>query len=258
MGLNSAYDTLAVELDSSAFRAIRYGADGVSAFNVAVDPAKESVLEALEAAVYSSEALTADYARTRVLVRTAAYTLALPELAAEASLIAHFADPERHTVITDPSAADICVVWAMENECIDFLRRTFRNAPLQHVLTPLIPYFTRCSRRRNNAKIFVHLNNSGAPWADIAAFDAQGRLLGLVSRPASTPLDTLYYIAALCRRCRLDIAADEINICGDALRRNALLAILPRYAANTLPMPYPAEAVANGADLTNSPLPLLV
>lgn len=258
MGLKGAFETIAVELDGSAFRAVIYGAEGVRTQTVALDTSRESMLESLEAAVYSSESLTADYARTRLAVRTAAYT-AVPEgLEDEASSLAHFADSEVHSVLTDPLSGNMRIVWGYPTDCLDFLRRTFRNAPLTHVLTPLTGYFGRCSSQRNSAKVFVHLNTGSDLWADIAAYDSTGRLLGLVSRPTPSVTDTLYYIAALMRRCGLDLADDEINICGDYLRRNALLGLLGRYSRKAMPMPYPAEAVASGADLTNSPLSLLV
>lgn len=256
--MSGAYETLAVELDGSGFRAIVYGAEGTEVFAVPLDKSIESPLQALEEAVYSSEALTADYSATRLFVRTLSYSLSPATLAEAAGALAHIADTEYDSIVVDPCRDDVSVVWAMAADCLDFLRRTFRNAPVRHVLSPLSAYFAACCRRRNSAKIFVHLNISSEPWADIAVYDSEGSLMLIVSRPAPTATDTLYYIVAAARQCNMDIADTEINICGDAMRRNALMELLGRYAANVMPMPYPATALEGGIDPANTPLPLIV
>ncbi len=219
----------------------------------------DSYLKSLEEAVYATPDLLADYGRIYIVVRTDAFTV-IPRTADDefARLCADGAcladdDVPSEMFIDDAEAAK--VAWTMPADVAGFLARTFRNAPMHSIITPLIRFFVRRTAMGNSAKLFAHIDGR---YLDIVAFSPDGRLMAAVTHTIETDTDALYFIMACARDAGMDPLNDEILLCGDPDRRLSLMPLLSRYAARVMPIIFPSAALRAGREAFKAPFPLII
>lgn len=219
----------------------------------------DSYLKSLEEAVYATPDLLADYGRINIVVRTDAYTViprtaddTFARLCAEA---AHLADDDEPTETVADDAESATVAWTLPADIAGFLARTFRNAPLQCHISPLIRFFGRRSSMGNSTKLFAHID---AGNLDIIIFTPDGKLNMAVTHRIETDTDALYFIMACAREAAMDMRSDEILLSGDPDRRRTLMPLLSRYAARVMPIIFPSAALRAGREAFKAPFPLIV
>ena len=208
----------------------------------------DSYLKSLEEAVYATPDLLADYGRTYIVVRTDAFTV-VPRSADDecARLCVDCAclvddDVPSEVFVDDAEAAK--VAWTMPADVAGFLARTFRNAPMYSLITPLIRFFVRRTAMGNSAKLFAHIDGG---YLDIVIFSPDGKLAAAVTHTIETDTDALYFIMACAKDAGMDPHTDEILLCGDPDRRLSLMPLLSRYAANVMPIIFPSAALRAGS-----------
>lgn len=254
--------SLAVGLDADGLYALAW-ADTAQVpavlLSVRFDPTAPTPLKALEEAVYATDALTADYGRCEVLVRTDAYT-AVPEsfddaLCADTARAAALGGDEAVVTADDP-VAGCRIVWGAPQDTLNFVRRTFRNPRIRHALTPLLEWFEGRAQMSEEPKVFINLHPGAGCEADMAFFGPGGALRGLISRSAPNVTDTMYFAIAGARRFLGGEAAAQYLVTGDSARRDALIALLKRYVPVAMPLLAPAAAVRADSGLLLAPVPL--
>ena len=227
--------------------------------SVPLNPSMEQH-RALEECIYAAPALLADYGKVDIIIRTQAYTLLPPMLddkGCEACVdIAAIAD-EDDAVIYDRSEA-ATVAWSLPEKTANFLSRTFRNAPCQCHITPLLNYLGRYAAHGNSAKLFLHFPEQGKE-VDILAYSSAGQLLLAATHPYSGDADVLYYTMAAGKNFGLDFNAnDEVLVCGDSAARMRIMPLLRRYIPHALPLIFPSAALKAGIESFKAPFPLII
>lgn len=256
---------LAVELDSDALRAVARSTvddSAVLAVTVALDPSAPAPLKALEDAVYSTPMLLADYRSVTVAVRTTAYTLCadvLGDTCADACADICAIGGDGLTLMHDAiAAAGATTVWAVADDILNFVRRTFHNCTIVHHTTPLLRYFAGRRRAGNGGKTYAHFHAGNPAAVDIIIFDGDGHFALAATKIINSDADAMYYILAAARACGADPAADSICLCGDGARRAALMPLLRRYVASVMPVIFPAAAFRGGDAALKAPFPLIL
>lgn len=219
----------------------------------------DDYLKALEEAVYATPDLLADYGRTYIVVRTDAFTVIprdadddFTRLCVDAACLVDDEVPSE-TVVDDAELAKIA--WTLPADLAGFLARTFRNAPFQCHMTPLLRFFSRRTAMGNSAKLFAHIEGG---YLDIVAFRPGGRLNLAVTHAIETDTDALYFIMACAKEAGMDLRTDEILLCGDPDRRLSLMPLIGRYAARVMPIIFPSAALRSGREAIKAPFPLII
>lgn len=257
---------LALEIDTDAIRAVAYSTvedNTLLSFAVPLDPTAASPLKALEDAVYSTPVLLSDFGKVDVVVRCSSFTVVPAQLDAgacrAAALCAGILDDDTFVLQTDViEGADVKIVWTLEAGRANFLARTFRNPAVHHHLAPLARHFGRKTSMGNTGKTFVHMHSGATAAVDIVAYGSDSRLLLMTSKEVYADADALYFILAVLRNIGLNPAADEVLLCGDAVRREALMPVLRTYVASVMPLIFPSAAYRAGHKALSSPFPLVI
>lgn len=227
-------------------------------YSIPLDPS-QPYLKAIEDAIYSTPEILGDYGHIDLVARTTAYTV-VPRSLDEATAIQCGSymkldhgdeDSVLNTDITDCAS----IVWAIPANVRNFLARTFRNAPVQSHIAPLMRYLNRQACLGNSAKLFAHFAEG---QVDILAFAPGGSLALAATHPVDTDTDALYFIMACARQAGMDLMTDEILLCGEPQRRSTLMPLLSRYAARVMPLIFPSAALRAGREAFNAPFPLIL
>ena len=231
---------------------------GLRQISIPLNPSEES-LKAVEDAIYATSEILADYGRVDLLMRTDAYTLVpagvsrdVAEDCARITMLTHDVDCPVVTIDRHDTAD---VVWCAPANIMNFLARTFRNAPVQCHISPLISYFAQRSGMSNGCRLYAHF---AGDKVDLIGFNAKGNLRAAVTHTVDTDTDALYFIMAVAQQIGLDVVNDEILLGGDASRRLSVMPLLSRYAAKVLPVIFPSAVLRSGHEAFKAPFPLII
>lgn len=256
---------LALQIDSEALRAVVWSTveePSLRHFTMPLDPTLP-LHKAVEETVYSTPLLLSDFGGIDVVVRTRAFTLVPDgfdrELQRKLMHYCQIDDDSQAQYVQNIAGADASVLWTLDEKTAGFVARTFRNPAMHCHITPLVRFFGRQALLGNRGKLFAHLHGKGeGRQVDIVAFDRFGRLAMAATHPTPALEDMLYYILASARHADLDLSNDEIQLCGSAATRDALMPRLRTYASYVMPMIFPSAALRNGREALEAPLPLIL
>ncbi len=228
-------------------------------FSITLNPS-QPYLKVVEDAIYSTPEILGDYGHIDIVLRTDSYVTVPREFSDDEALACgRYAqldnNSERALELSVDSTDCAKIVWAMDSDLRNFLARTFRNAPLQCHITPLLHYLSRQSHLGNSSKLYAHFSGDRV---DILAFAANGALSLAVTHTVLSDTDALYFIMACARQAGLNVMNDEILLCGDPSRRIALMPLISRYAARVMPLIFPSAALRAGREAFNAPFPLIL
>lgn len=231
---------------------------GLRQFSIPLNPSEEP-LKALEDAIYSTPDILADYDRVDLLIRTEAYTVVPPGMSREGAeacaRITMIPGNDDCPVVTVDRHEIADVVWSAPANIMNFLARTFRNAPVKCHITPLIHYLARRASMSSNGRLYAHF---AGDRVDLIGFDAECNLIAAVTHTIASDTDALYFIMAVARQSGIDVVNDEILLGGDASRRLSMMPVLSRYAAKVLPVIFPSAALRAGREAIKAPFPLII
>ncbi len=234
------------------------GEAGLHQFSIPLDPTADPA-KALEDAIYATPMLLGDYASIGITVVTDNFIPTPAGLAEAGAEVCDLVDEDfGQMLVKDTITGDIQVAWAFDRKLFNFLERTFRNCPIRCSVTPLTRFLHAKAVRGNTGKVFVHFHGHNPRRADIAAFGADGRLLMLTTKPCRSEADAAYFVLATIDSTGLSRTDDEVQICGDAAARDAILPILRRYVRFAVPLIFPSEAFRMGREALVAPFPLIV
>lgn len=230
--------------------------------SIALEPS-DNLNRSLEEAVYSSPWLLSDFGRIDIAAYTHRYTLAesgLSQTGKDSCLtLTQIADDDftpQTTFCDHTDTAD--VLWAFDSEAARFMARTFRNAPIQHMVTPMLRYFNHQAAQGNGAKIYVHLWGQNPRYIDITAYRNGARLALATSKTIESDIDALYYITGAAKLIDFDVENDRVLVFGDTAERTRLTSLAGRYLRHVMPLIFPSAALRAGRDAFKAPFPLII
>lgn len=253
---------LTLGIESNMLHALLWStvADGglqYSALPVGSTAAGGSYRDAIKETIYANPWLLADYDSVAIAIGTDAYTLIDDAIDSHSAAdIANLAGDSDNTAVMCDNIGHTGIVWTADDTTIQFLRRTFRNPSIQHMLAPLCKYL--CKRRSNRTSIYAHLHRNTAKSLDILVTDHNGRLRMLTSKVIGSDNDALYFLMSVARLTGFDAENDELLLCGDNDLRHSLGATLSPYVRHVLPLIFPSAALRGGRDAFKAPFPLVI
>lgn len=211
----------------------------------------------LEEAVYANPLLLLPFKQVDIVVVTERFHILPPEMAgnnAVCEALDDIFDRDHCEAFADAIDSRNSQLTLLPRETARFLHRTFDTAVFHGHLAVLGRYLAGRTRLGNTDKLFVNLRPD---YIDLLAFDSMG--LSVANTIAcSNDNDALYYILAVMRTAGLDLANDEVLLCGDRGRRAALMQPLATYAASPMPLIVPAALTRHLPGNTDVPLELIV
>lgn len=199
-------------------------------------------LQRLENVIYDNPLLLSDFGAVTALIDTQRF-LPIPDILAEMGqecVEATFrrAIPGTGTgtsVMVSPlSAMPMAVAFEVNNDVMNFLRRTFPGVKICHTTVPVCNYFRAKNRLRGYGKMMVNL---GHGRLDVVVLGESAPLL-VNSYRFREPMDAVYYIMAV--RQKLSLAeTDEIIVGGDRMLRAQVTPVLRRYVRYVMPAIFP-------------------
>lgn len=218
---------------------------------------KTEHLAAIENFIYDNPVLTAEFQNTKILFDTPDFTI-LPAEIDDSELIgktlkAACPDIEQpYEIIINPIAGlDATLVFAVPQNVINFVRRTFLNADVMHSLVPLSLYFASRWAAGAPPRMFVNLRHDEM---DVIV-TGHGRLLFANRVVIRNPDDAVYYITALDKKVT---PVEEILIGGNRELRDDLIGHLRRFHNYVMPMIFPSDMFRAGAESIDMPFDMVV
>lgn len=225
---------------------------------IALDSAAQSIQKAIEEAIYDNPLLLSDFARVDCIVETDKFTIIPSEIdnpdVQEKMFSETFPSFEGRVLENKLKELDASILMGVDEELLNFLRRTFNNPCIQHHLAPLCTYFNRKSRLGNAGKMYAHIHDNKL---DLLAF-GKDSLRFANTFAFREPIDAIYYIFACREMLHLDANSDELLIAGDNAMREAITPTLREYLAYVMPVIFPAAMFKAGKDALNAPFDLIV
>ena len=225
---------------------------------IPLDQAAPSQQKAIEEAIYDNPLLLSDFAQIDCVVETSTFTIVPAEIT-DAEVRRRifnetFSSFEGEIVENELSELKSIILMGLNEELVNFLRRTFNNPRILHHLTPLCTYFNRKSRLGNSGKMYAYMRKDRL---DILSFDKDA--LRLANTFAfRDPMDAVYYILACREMLHLDPGSDEMLIAGDNSLREVITPVLREYLAYVMPVIFPSAMFKAGKDAFNAPFDLIV
>lgn len=225
---------------------------------IPLDQAGPSLQKAIEEAIYDNPLLLSDFAHIDCVVETTTFTIVPAEIT-DAELRRKifnetFPTFDGSIIENELSELKATIIMGLDEQLVNFLRRTFNNPSILHHLTPLCTYFNRKSRLGNSGKMYAYLRPDRL---DILSFGKDS--LRLANTFAfREPIDAVYYILACRDMLHLDPSADEMLIAGDTALRETITPTLREYLAYVMPVIFPSAMFKAGKDALNAPFDLIV
>lgn len=219
---------------------------------------EQQKLKVFEDFIYDNPVLTSEFAKTNILIAGNNFTV-LPLEITDTDLI----DKSLRAACPDmPSSAEIIVnsinelgasfVTGIPAALLNFIRRTFINAPVLNHLVPLARYFSSRWAPGSPARMLVNLQDN---VMDVVVTGSTG-LLFANSLTYRENEDAVYYIVALCEL--LGGKVEEILISGNRVRREELTARLRTFHPYVMPMIFPSSMFRAGTDSLSMPFDLVI
>lgn len=225
---------------------------------IPLDVTASSLQKAIEEAIYDNPLLLSDFARVDCVVETDKFTL-IPSEIDDADLKERifketFTTFDGTIIENNLNGLKTNILMGIDEDLVNFLRRTFNNPSILHHLTPLCTYFHRKSRLGNSGKMYAYLKKDSL---DIITFGKDSLLLANTFS-FSQPVDAIYYILACREMLHLDAGSDEMLIAGDNTLREAITPTLREYLAYVMPVIFPSAMFKAGKESLNAPFDLIV
>lgn len=228
--------------------------------HIALDSNVSPLSKAIEEAVYESPVLLSDFDKVDCVVDTPKFTL-LPSSVASPEVIDKLGRdlypmeyPDLEAVVNPLDSLGCTLVCWLPRDLVGFLRRTFNNPAIHHQLSPFCRYFASKSRLGNSGKMYLNLRSG---HIDVIAYGRTGLLVANTFR-VRDDMDVLYYVMALREKVGFDGQADQLMVCGDPARRDALLPLLREYIPYVMPVIFPSTALRSGEDALKAPFNLII
>lgn len=166
-----------------------------------------------------------------------------------------FLYPEDKGTIMVDTLPDVgaVIVYSIPSDLDSFLRRTFDNPPISHILTPMIKFFRRKDVYGAERKMYAYLTGEKV---EIVALQ-NGKMLFANYFEYSNLEDAFFYIMNAWKTVGMG-ADDELHILGDKEDRRTLLPKLRTYIQTVIQTIFPAQLLRLGKNAMSAPFDLIV
>mgnify|MGYP003313286173 CR=1 FL=1 len=225
---------------------------------ILLDSAAQSLQKAIEEAIYDNPLLLSDFARVDCIIETNKFTIIPAEIDNSdiQEKIFNETFPSFDGVVIDNriDSLNATILMGMQEELLNFLRRTFNNPKIQHHLTPQCIYFHHKDQLGSNGKMYAHIHDNRI---DLLVFGTNSIKLANTF-DFREPIDAIYYILACRQMLNLEADSNELLIAGDNATREAITPTLREYLAYVMPVIFPSAMFKAGKDAMNAPFDLIV
>ncbi|MBR5332108.1 MAG: DUF3822 family protein [Muribaculaceae bacterium] len=225
---------------------------------IPLDSATLSQQKALEEVIYDNPLLLSDFDKIDCIIESNKFTIVPTEIndidTQEKIFKASFPNFEGTIIDNNIAELNATILMGVDNEIINFLRRTFNNPRILHHLTPLCTYFHRKNRLGNTGKMYANIHDN---HIDLLSFNKDSLQLANTFE-FREPIDAIYYILACRQMLKLDPESDELFIAGNNDIREAITPTLREYLAYVMPIIFPAAMFKAGKDALNAPFDLII
>lgn len=225
---------------------------------ILLDSAAQSLQKAIEEAIYDNPLLLSDFARVDCIIETNKFTIIPAEIDNSdiQEKIFNETFPSFDGVVIDNriDSLNATILMGMQEELLNFLRRTFNNPKIQHHLTPQCIYFHHKDQLGSNEKMYAHIHDNRI---DLLVFGTNSIKLANTF-DFREPIDAIYYILACRQMLNLEADSNELLIAGDNATREAITPTLREYLAYVMPVIFPSAMFKAGKDAMNAPFDLIV
>lgn len=223
-----------------------------------LDPSAPSLLKAIEEIIYENPLLLGDFDQVDCIIESQQFTI-IPSAIdnhdiQEKIFIETFPTFDGCVLENKLSGLNATILMGIQEELLNFLRRTFNNPSILHHLTPLCTYFHRKSHLGNSGKMYAYLHQDRL---DLITFGKDSLRLANTFT-FHEPIDAIYYILACRESLKLNPESDELLITGDNNLREAVTPILREYLAYVMPIIFPSAMLKAGKEALNAPFDLIV
>lgn len=222
---------------------------------------EENAVKEVEAAVYDHRFFLYGYGRRAVLSDSLHFLLIPDEFSAcgdyeECRKYYRYVYPDDNlTIITNRiERYGATLAFGIEPALDSFLRRTFDNPEVLHLLTPLLKFVGQKEELGTSGRMFVYFNDG---MVEIAALK-NGRLVCANFFKFAELSDAFYYIMNVWQTIGFDVDADEMHIFGEKRYRKALLGELRKYVRTVVQSIFPARLLRTGRNAMDAPFDLIV
>lgn len=214
-------------------------------------------VSALKELFFSSDFLTWNYRRVRILYVTSQYTLVPKGVFQEEQkagvLSFNFSAPETQCLTNALKEEEYEILFGLNEEVYEFCNRTLGNPDFLHHLSSSLLLWKRQSLASVPKLAYAVLYPN---MLDLVCYD-HGQLLFANSFVTDKAEDALYYILYVWQQQGLDPLKDQLYIAGDTSLCNNLLIVLQTYLRNIRQMPVPSEAYLIGMNVGKAPVDVI-
>lgn len=220
--------------------------------------ATASTQKALEEIIYDNPLLLSDFSRIDCIVETNKFTIipsSIEKSDIQEKIFKELFPSFNGTIITNRlDGLNATILTSLDNDLVNFLRRTFNNPGIFHHLTPLCTYFHRKSRLGNSGKMYAYLHED---HLDLIAY-GKDSLKFANTFSFREPADAIYYILACREMLKINSESDELLIAGDNSLREQITPTLREYLPYVMPVIFPSAMFKAGKEALNAPFDLIV
>ena len=217
-------------------------------------PAATTTLAAFEECVYENPLLLADFGEVHLLLDADRYLLVPTDVVDDEICIDMLQAvwPDAADFAAAPLAgSDTALVMSPAEGVLPFVRRTWLDAEPLHPLHPLAAYYMR--QKYTSFTICAALDTGGT---GVVVIDGE-KLLGANSTKMQSPSDIAYHLLATAKAYGKSHLDATYMLSGDVSLKDEVSALLRSMQCRVMAAPFPAAALAAGADSTVAPFALV-
>lgn len=221
----------------------------------------EKAIKSLESAVYDNPFFLYNYDSTTFLIESNHFLLIPDEFSGEGDITEctkyyKFLYPEDNLKIYADKIGNtgVTIAYGINPEIDSFLRRTFNNPPIKHILTPIIKYFRQNNNSASSSKMLAYFTDGKV---EITAL-RNGKILFANYFQFKNADDAFYYLMNAWNDTGLNSETDELQIIGDKEMRQLLIPKLRNYITNVRQAIFPAQLLNLGNDAMSAPFDLII
>lgn len=220
---------------------------------IEISPAASSPAQGIEEIIYSNPVILQPFKKVDI-VFDGGFTLVAPIDADTEDIDKIFPLNERLTTLATPIDSRNKLVFRVDTNLLNFIRRTFDAVVPTHSLAILGRYFEHRARLGNSGKMYVNISKDAM---DVLIFNQIG--LAMASSYSCPDInDAAYYALAAAHTAGFDMASDEIRISGNSDRRAELMPVLRKFSRSVMPAIFPSADVNYSSVAMTAPFPLIV
>lgn len=254
---------LAIRIEADSLKVVLHckaEQDSLITRTIPLDPAAASHMKAVEDALYDNPLLLDDFRSVTWVSDSDKYVVIPADIDSadtREKIFRHtFPEFDGHLFEDTAGSDNALIIAGIDQGLYHFLKRSYYNLRLIHILSPLSHYFLNSASgySGHNRAMLAHFRQGKI---DLVATSGDGLLLANTFIYTDT-MDAVYYILASFRQLGFDAHTDPIAICGEAECKDTATSALRQYIASVMPVIFPSTMFRAGKDAMKAPFDLII